>query len=256
MTAVSLWNTETEKKALAMRMDGITYSAIAKELNTTATSVKHKIRRLQQGSNMDRYKHTAEKREQANKYITGTGKYILETHCGFGGMTEFYNNFGEVECYDIDKKRAAFFNSLAMEGVQAICADSEAEIYRLIANKCVYDVVDIDPYGMPSRYFPAVFGLIDDGLLFVTLPMIGVAQINKITIRHLSAFWGVELGDKDDYVNRVFARMQDYAFMHKREIEMLDCVKIERVYRICLRVKKRSCCDIVGLIVNRSAKKL
>jgi tRNA G26 N,N-dimethylase Trm1 len=55
---------------------------------------------------------------------------------------------------------------------------------------CRYDVIDIDPYGLPSRLFPYVFGLIDDGLMFMTFPMLGVAQINKITIRHYQAFWG------------------------------------------------------------------
>jgi hypothetical protein len=246
-----MWNEQTEKQVLSMRESGMTYEAIGKELGTTATSVKHKVRRLQQGKNMDRYKHSEEKQRQAKMFIRGIGNSILETHCGFGGMTEFYNNFGNVESYDIDKDRVLFVDSLGMEGVTAIKGDSEHEIYRLLANKCVYDVVDIDPYGMPSRYFPAVFGLINNGLLFVTLPMIGVAQINKITIRHLEAFWGVSLDDKDRYTEKVFSRMQDYAFMHKREIELLDCTKIDRIYRLCIKVEKKSCCDIVGLVVNR-----
>ena len=85
----------------------------------------------------------------------------------------------------------------------------------------------------------------------MTLPMIGVAQMNKITIRHLDAFWGVSLQDKDKYIDLVIKRMEDYAFMHKREIRVLDVQKIDRIYRICLSVEKKSCCDIVGLVVNR-----
>lgn len=234
-----MWNEETEKKVLGLRCKGKTYKAIAEEIGTTETSVKHKVRRLQQGENLDRYKHTAEKQQQAAKYIAGTDNYILETHCGFGGMTEFYSRFGEVESYDIDSKRVGFVNELGLEGVTAIKADSEQEIIRVLANKCVYDVVDIDPYGFPSRYFPYVFGIVDKGLLFITLPMIGVAQVNKITIRHLAAFWGVTLDDKDRYIERVFSRMRDYAFMHKREIELLDCEKIDRIYRLCIKVEKK-----------------
>lgn len=245
-----MWNEETETKALSMRKANNTYKQIAIELGTTTNSVKHKIRRLLQDENMDRYKHTKEKQEQAIKYIHGVNN-ILETCCGFGGMTEFYNKFGLVECYDIKKPRVDFINELGLSGVTCIKADSEQEIYKLLVNKRVYDVIDIDPYGMPSRYFPSVFGLIDNGLLFVTLPMIGVAQINKITIRHLEAFWGVSLDDKDTYTDKVFARMQDYAFMHKREIALLDCVRIDRIYRLCIKVEKKSCCDIVGLVVNR-----
>lgn len=246
-----MWNVELEQKALEMKNSGATYKTIAKELGTTATSVKHKVRRLQQSSNQDRYKHTAEKIQQAEKYLAAFGNNILETNSGFGGMTEFYNQIGKVECYDIKKDRIDFVDSLGMEGVTAIHGDSEKELYKLIANKRKYDIVDLDPYGMPSRYFPHVFSLIDKGILFVTLPMIGVAQMNKITIRHLDAFWGVSLEDKSKYIDLVTKRMKDYAFMHKREIRILDVQKIDRIYRICLSVEKKSCCDIVGLIVNR-----
>lgn len=246
-----MWNKKIELKALEMKDSGMTYKAIAEELGTTATSIKHKVRRLKQSANEDRYKHTAEKIQQAEKYLSTAGNNILETNSGFGGMTEFYNQIGVVECYDIKKDRVEFIDSLAMQSVTAIHGDSEKELYKLVANKRKYDVIDLDPYGMPSRYFPHVFSLIDKGVLFVTLPMIGVAQMNKITIRHLDAFWGVSLNDKDKYIDLVVKRMKDYAFMHKREIRVLDVQKIDRIYRICLSVEKKSCCDIVGLVVNR-----
>lgn len=246
-----MWNKKLEASVLEMRESGRTYEEIAAEIGTSATSVKHKVRRLKQSANEDRYKHTAEKIQQAEKYLSAAGNNILETNSGFGGMTEFYNQIGAVECYDIKKDRVEFINSLAMQGVTATHGDSEKELYKLVANKRKYDVIDLDPYGMPSRYFPHVFSLIDKGVLFVTLPMIGVAQMNKITIRHLDAFWGVSLNDKDKYIDLVIKRMEDYAFMHKREIRVLDVQKIDRIYRICLSVEKKSCCDIVGLVVNR-----
>lgn len=248
----SVWTAESEKAVLVLREEKKTYAEIGEILGVSATSVKHKIRRLQQDQNQDRYKHTAEKIEQVKKFITGSGRFILETNCGFGGLTEFYSSFGEVEGYDIKKDRVDHVNALGHEDVIAIHADSEKEIYRLLYSKCVFDVVDIDPYGMPSRYFPHAFGLIDDGVMFITLPMIGVAQINKITIRHLQSFWGVELSDKDSYVEKVIERLKDYAFMFKRELEVLDVAKIDRIYRLCLKVQKKSCCDIVGLTVNRA----
>jgi DNA-binding Lrp family transcriptional regulator len=246
-----MWNKKLEATVLEMRESGRTYEEIAAEIGTSATSVKHKVRRLKQSANEDRYKHTAEKIQQAEKYLSTAGNNILETNSGFGGMTEFYNQIGVVECYDIKKDRVEFIDSLAMQSVTAIHGDSEKELYKLVANKRKYDVIDLDPYGMPSRYFPHVFSLIDKGVLFVTLPMIGVAQMNKITIRHLDAFWGVSLNDKDKYIDLVVKRMKDYAFMHKREIRVLDVQKIDRIYRICLSVEKKSCCDIVGLVVNR-----
>lgn len=246
------WDENLEKKAKDMRGDGLTYRSISDALGFSVSAVKHKIRRLQQCDNLDKYKHTKEKADQASKFIErGRNHFILETHSGFGGMTKYYAELGEVESYDIKSDRVEAVNLLGFESVQAIKGDSEREIYRLIVNKCKYTVIDIDPYGMPSRYFPHIFDLIDDGLLFITLPMIGVAQINKITIRHLEAFWGVKLKDKDVYIEKVIGRLSDYAFMHKRDVEILDVLKIDRIYRICIKVTKRSCCEIVGLTVNR-----
>ena len=82
--------------------------------------------------------------------------------------------------------------------------------------------------------------------------MMGVAQINKITIRHYQAFWGIELSDKDIYIQKIIAKLEDFAFQCKREIDFLDIRKIDRVFRIAIRVKKKSLCDIVGLKVNRN----
>ena len=246
------WDRERELKAINMRNMGETYKSIALQMGLSESSVKHKIRRLGQSDNQDKYKHTAEKTEIAKIFINSSHRNILETHSGFGGMTEFYNSFGEVEAYDIDKKRVDFVNDLGLEGVTCIKADSEKEIYRLVYHSCNYDLIDIDSYGMPSRYFPHSFNLIKDGLMFITLPMIGVAQMNKITIKHLQSFWGVDYQNKEDYVNQVVNRLKDFAFTCKRDIEVLDITKIDRIYRITLSVKKKSLCEIVGLEVKRS----
>ena len=165
-------------------------------------------------------------------------------------MTDHYSKIADVECYDIKKERAASVN-LQYENVTAIHANSELELYRLIAHKCKYDIVDIDPYGLPSRYFPHAFGLIDDGVMFLTFPVMGVAQINKITIRHYQAFWGISLSDKNIYLDMIKSKLEDFAFQHKRSIEFVDVIKIGRIYRIAIRVKRKSLCDIVGLKVNR-----
>ena len=251
------WNNKTESLAMQHRGEGKTYKWIASQMGTTATSIKHKVRRLSQSSNMDRYKHTKEKTSQLDTVVgllPSESLHTLETHCGFGGMTERYQTLGDVECYDIDQKRVDYVNSQHMEGVTAIKGDSELEIFRLLANRCIYDIVDIDPYGLPSRYFPHAFYLIKNGILFLTFPVMGVAQINKITIRHYQAFWGIELADKEIYLDKIKAKLVDMAFQCKREIRFLDIVKIGRIYRMAIKVNQKSLCDIVGLKVNRSYK--
>lgn len=245
------WTKELEEKCFLMRGNKSTYKEIAKELGTTESSVKHKVRRISQSNNEDKYKHTKEKVEILDRFLIGSNLKVLETNSGFGGLSEFYSGFGHVECYDIDEKRVRHVNSIGSENIDAFKGDSEKEVIRLLHQKRKYDIVDIDPYGMPSRYFPYVFGLIDKGILSVTLPMIGVAQMNKITIEHLMVFWGVDYKDKESYVDKVIERMSDYAFMQKRSISVLDVSRIDRIYRITLSVEKKSLCDIVGLKVNR-----
>ena len=248
------WDNEAESKALKLKSEGKSYREIAMILGTTSSSIKHKIRRLSQCQNMDKYKHTSEKTEQLEEFIellAGRELNILETNCGFGGMTEQYSKLGDVECYDIAKDRASLVN-LQHENVTAIHADSEKEVYRLVWANCKYDLVDIDPYGFPSKYFPHAFKLIEDGLMFLTFPVMGVAQINKIMIRHYQAFWGIELSDKDIYIEKISKRLHEFAFQHKRKIKIMQVKRIDRIYRIAIYVKKKSLCDIVGLTVNRN----
>jgi tRNA G26 N,N-dimethylase Trm1 len=249
------WDKSEVEKAKKMRSENKTYAEIALALGRTLTGVKHKIRRLQQSKNLDRYKHTAEKTGQIVKYLK-PGSNVLETHCGFGGLTRFYaDNDCFVDAYDIKQKRVDAVNSIGYERVHATRANSEEEILALLYSKIHYDVIDIDPYGFPSRYFPLVFGLINDGVMFLTFPIMGVAQINKITIRHYLAFWGITLSDKENYVRKIFERLEEYAFMQKREIKLLDCIKIDRVYRLAISVKKKSLVDIVGLKINKPERK-
>lgn len=247
------WTPELEKEALRLKnAEGLTYEQTAKALGTTMSSIKHKIRRLQQKQNLDKYKHTTEKSDQILKFIPKKNKLsILETHGGFGGMTQEYSKLGTVTSLEIKQERVEHLQNLELENHEAIKCDSEHYIFKMIFEKRKFDVIDVDPYGYPSRYFPHIFKLIDDGLMVITLPMIGVAQMNKLTIAHLQSFWGVDYKDKAGYINNFLIRLKDYAFMNKHEFEVLDISKFDRVYRILIKTKKTSLNDIVGLKVNR-----
>jgi DNA-binding CsgD family transcriptional regulator len=248
-----VWTEQKEKEVLTHRAKGISYIETARIMGSTISSVKHKVRRLQQSANMDRYKHSKEKISQISHVLGSPNSKIntLETHCGFGGLTEIYNNYGNVLCYDIKKDRVDYVKNLNLKNVFADKKDSEDELYNLVYRKRKFDVVDIDPYGYPSRFFPHVFQLIDNGYLFLTFPVMGVAQINKITIQHLISFWNISLSDKDFYIEKVISKLFDYAFMSKRKIDILSVEKIDRIYRLAIKVKKTSLCEIVGLTVNR-----
>lgn len=247
------WTDENEELALKLKGNGIPYRAIAKALGTTSSSVKHKVQRLQKAQNSVQYHHPEEKAAQAEKILEEMNNrrlYILETHCGFGGMSEVYSRYGRVTSYDIVAERAEQVDKL--DKVCARCEDSEEHLFTLLYLCYKFDVIDIDPYGFPSRFFPHVFKLMDDGVLFLTFPVMGAAQLNKITIRHYKAFWNIELSDKKEYLAKVLDKLQDYAFMEKRSLELLNVIKLDSVYRMAFKVKKESLLKIVGLEVNRT----
>lgn len=252
------WNSDIEAFAVKQRADGRTYREISEAIGTTATSVKHKVRRIQQSTNHDRYKHTNEKTEQAKHAMSVLKNRnrieVLETHAGFGGMTELYNSYGNVLSIEIDQSRIDHINSQGFEGVTTLKADSELELFNLVYNRMHFDIVDVDPYGFPSRYFPHVFNLINDGILFLTFPVMGVAQINKLMVEHYRIFWGISLSDIDCYIEKIKQKLVDMAIMQKRSISFLDVMRVGKVYRLAIRVEAASMCDIVGLEVNRGQK--
>ncbi|MDS1823824.1 class I SAM-dependent methyltransferase [Vibrio parahaemolyticus] len=251
------WTKKLEAEALRLKTeDKMTYVAIAKKLGTTPNSVKHKIRRLQQAKGMEKYSHPKEKAEFAEpalkELLSSKGKplRILETHCGFGGMSKVYSEYGCVYGYDIVQSRIDEACSRA-EGFTGFKADSEKEILRLKYEGEKFDVVDVDPYGLPSRYFPHAFGLINDGYMMLTFPMMGVAQINALTIKHYQVYWGIELEDKLAYLEKISAKLHDLAYMEKRKIEIVKVERIDRVYRFLIKVQKAPLTEIIGMKINR-----
>lgn len=252
------WGVEQERAVLAYRAQGMTHQEIADTLGSTLSAVKHKIRRLQQGQNLDKFKHTDEKRAFAQQVLGDfKPKRILETHAGFGGMTEFYNTLGHTVSIDIDRQRIEHLKSLMLVNVREVIADSEREVYGLIHRRERFDLVDIDPYGMPSRMFPMAIDLVDDGFMFLTLPQLGCTQINKITIEHYKAIYGIDITHeehKQRYADIICAKIADYGFWYKKQVQEVGRIKIGRMYRIGFKVSKQSLLDRVGLVVNRKAK--
>ena len=78
----------------------------------------------------------------------------MEYFSGHGAMTELYKYNG-LRCETNDIKDSKI--------------DSYQLIHKDIYNKKKFDVIDLDPYGLPFRMFPNVFELFNEkGFLFVT----------------------------------------------------------------------------------------
>lgn len=246
------WTSELENQVLELRNNGLTIEQIANKMNSTSSAIKHKLRRIGQKSNDERYTHPVEKIEQINRLLPKKDLTILETHAGYGNLTRHYQSLGhEILCIEIERDRANFINQLQLADIDVIHGDSLREMLLLEYNRLYFDVVDLDAYGFPSRFIPSALRLIKDGYLFLTMPKIGVSQMNKITIRHLQSFWQIEPGSKPDLIAVVKNQLDDYAFQNSRSAKLLDVIDLGRMFRFAFRVKREPMTDLVGLKINR-----
>lgn len=246
------WSEIKENLLLSLREEKrLSFRSVAEKLGTTEASVKHKYQRLTQSRGDNRYHHPKEKINQLKNILPSAPLRILETNAGWGNLTQIYQTYGSVLAQDIDLKRVDFVKEMNLENVVSRQVDSFKEIHKLIYDRERFDVVDLDPYGMPSRYFPHVFQLMQKGWLFVTFPKIGVQKINKITIEHLRVFWGIDLATITNFNQHIHNKIKDFGMQSYRSVEVLDELDLGRMMRFAYKVEQRSALELVGLTVNR-----
>jgi hypothetical protein len=121
-------------------------------INKTYRAIRHDVVRLKQKENCNTVHHPNEKIEQIESFLTGLNNLkILELFAGQGNLTKIYKRHGIVDAYDKKYLKTG---------------DSFLQFHKLIAEKKKYDIIDIDPYGFPNRFFPDIFLLIEKGYLF------------------------------------------------------------------------------------------
>jgi predicted transcriptional regulator len=244
------WTHETENKLLELKEQGFTNKQISKILGATTPSIKKKYVRLLQSTNESKYHHPIEKTQQVEEILKEETRplFILETHSGWGNLTRVYSNYGNVTSYEKKADRVEHVRGLNDKKVLVYKGDSEVAVHELIGKKIRFDVVDIDPYGFPSRYFPHVFNLIDKGYLFLTFPMLGINVINKTVEHHYRVWWGITKDDnKEEYLQKLLGKLKDYAGCYYHELELLDIKEIGKLYRFAFKVTKRNAFDLTGI---------
>lgn len=186
----------------------------------------HRKTRLKQSLNDEDYHHPKEKIEQLNRYIQAESD-VLEVFAGKGNLTEYYNG---MHCNVTSLTKEQFGSSFDA-------------IYQLRSDKRKYDVIDIDSYGYPDKFFPVVFEMMnDDCLLIFTFPIVGVNCLNGISEQHFYTFYrGIPtIGD-------VVGAITDWGLREWFLCSCVDVVKIKRIYRFvfsCHRVKATEMCNV------------
>lgn len=152
---------------------------------------------------------------------------ILELFSGSGVLTKEYQNYGVVtEC---DKKNGT--------------GDSFRLYHRFIYENKKFDVIDIDSFGFPNRFLPDIYLLIEDGLMFVTLPIPSINILHDITKTHLFSYYGSDRPSIEEMANKIAL----FGLSHWREVSIVDLIKCNRIYRLVLSVKKIKSTDYTGV---------
>jgi len=181
-------------------------------------SEKHQIVRSAQSNNADSHHHPVEKMMQLDELKNHIYGDILEVFGGQGNLTEYYSKLGKV-------------TSLTKETT----GDSFNYIYKLRAENKLYDVIDIDSYGYPSKFFPVVFEMIkDEGLLIFTFPVLGVQCVNGIVEQHFINFWG----SARPTIGDVTGKVTDFALREWKIASLISVRKIKPIWRLAFLVKQ------------------
>ena len=207
------------------------------EDNKTYRAIRHDVVRNKQNDNSDFLHHPNHKTKQIRKILkTSLGFFeenhniikILELFSGRGNLTKVYEDYGQVDAYDKKWLKTG---------------DSYRVFHGLIYEKNKYQIVDLDPYGFPIRFFPDIFLLIDNGVLFVTMPKPYVNILNGITATHLASYFGEKNPSKEKIINRIAL----WGLCHWRKVELLSCIDCKSIWRFAFNVEKVKATDYTGV---------
>jgi len=212
-------------------------------------AIRHDIIRKKQNEYCDTLHHPNEKINQIKKVLNEICVWgdlsILELFAAQGNLTKVYADYGEVIANEYKTK---VFNKL-IENVKDCSlvhcnrVDSFLDFHQLIALKQKFDVIDLDPYGFPNRFFPDIFLLIEDGIMFITMPKPYVNILNGITQTHLISYFGEHNPSKEIILERIVL----WGLCHWRKVELIDCVDCKSIWRFAFKVSKVKATEYTGV---------
>jgi len=199
----------------------------------TYRAIRHDVVRKKQKENSSELHHPEEKTNQIIRVLSEfefnkKKLKILELFAGQGNLTNSYKEYGEVTSYD--KKHLH-------------TGDSFLEYHRLIADKKKFDVIDLDPYGFPNRFFPDIFLLIDKGIMFITMPKPYVNILNGITQTHLISYFDSHNPSKEQIIERTVL----FGLCHWRKLQLIDEIDCKSIWRFVFTIEKVKATEYTGV---------
>ncbi len=218
------------------------------ETTKSYRAIRHDVTRKKQNEYCDTKHHPNHKIKQIktvlNECCGWSDLSILELFAGRGNLTKIYAEYGEVIANEYKKKVFDKLTENVKECALVHCnnVDSFLDFHQLIALKQKFDVVDLDPYGFPNRFFPDVFLLIEKGVLFVTMPKPYVNILNGITQTHLSSYYGEQNPSKDKIINRLVL----WGLCHWRKVQLINSMDYKSVWRFAFSVERVKATEYTG----------
>lgn len=210
----------------------------------TYRAIRHDVVRKKQKGNEDTVHHPNEKIAQIRTTLSRKDYKILELFAGQGNLTKEYCNCGTVVA--VEKKQSVFDilqRNLVNSKVAFVRADSYRYVHKLLYEGKKFNVVDLDPYGFPNRFFPDIFLLIEDGYLFITMPKPYVNILNGITQTHLISYYGEHNPSEETIISRIAL----WGLCHWRQVELIDSIDCKSVWRMVFKVTKVKATDYTGV---------
>lgn len=197
--------------------------------NKTYRAIRHDITRGKQSLNDDSLHHPKEKEGQIRSILNAfVDLRILELFAGQGNLTKIYNELGTVEAYDKKYLKTG---------------DSYNQFHRLISEKRKYDVIDLDPYGFPTRFFPDIYLLIEKGFLFVTMPKPYVNILNGITQTHLISYFG----EPNPSCEKIIEKFVLFGLCHWRKVSLISVIDLKSIWRFAFEIEKVKATEYTGV---------
>lgn len=196
--------------------------------NMTGHSAKsHKIIRKKQSLNLDEYHHPIEKINQLKKFNFNNSK-ILELFAGKGNLSKYYNSISN--------------NVLSLS--KETTGDSFEYIYKIRSERKKFDLIDIDSYGYPDKFFPVIFDCLKDkSYLIFTFPVVGVNCLNGIMEQHFINFWRSARPTIGDVVGTI----TDSSLRNWQLAKLVDVVKIKRIWRFVFYIEKQKATELCNV---------
>lgn len=194
------------------------------------TPMSRRQQRAAKKRNFDEYHHPREKIAQLERleFFLDRDTSVLEVFGGHGNLTEWYEqHVGKVTSMTKEKT-----------------GDSFTFIYKLRFEKKKFDLIDIDSYGYPSRFFPVVFEMMTEkAMLILTFPVVGVACLNGITEQHFISFYR----SSRPTIGDVVGVLTDMALREWILLSLYDVRKIKKIYRMVFLCRKEKATDFCNV---------